>query len=94
MTQTAADLRELTLRSQNEIIDANLALAESRILAAAKAGVFEVTLFHSNPIPVTVQQAVKERLVVLGFQVTLHPAGSAIYPSGALAVGWAGERTP
>lgn len=93
MTYTAADLRELTLRSQNEIIDANLAFAESRILAAAKAGAFEVTLFHANPIPVTVQQAVKERLVALGFEVAIHPAGSAIYPSGALAVGWTEGRT-
>jgi len=94
MSHTAADLRERTLRSQNEIIEANLKFAEARLLDAANAGVFEVTLFHANPIPVTVQQAVKERLVARGFKVALHPGGSALYPSGALVVGWADERTP
>lgn len=93
MTQTARDLRDLTLRSQNEILDANLAFAESRILAAAKAGVFEVTLFHANPIPASVQYAVKESLVAQGFEVTLHLAGSAAYPSGALVVNWLEGRT-
>ena len=88
MTQTARDLRDLTLRSQNEIIDATLTFAETRISDAAKAGVFEVTVFHVNPVPRDVQYAVKESLVARGFDVTIHPAGSAQYSSGALVVNW------